>query len=110
MKGLFATAMMLVVSAFAAPKAHAYFPVAVQTFFTPQQVTFQVENIYAYPIYCEGQFFATTYSTPSGEWLHFVIGPVFAGQARFAAMTPPYVVAGDYFTSIPQTVAYCNYY
>lgn len=110
MKGLFASAMVLAVSLFAAPVAHAYLPVAVQTFFTPQEVTFQVENFFSYPIVCEGRFLATTYSLPYGEWLDFTIGPVFAGTGGFAAMTPPYVAMGDYFTSIPQTIAYCNYY
>lgn len=110
MKTFFASAMLMAVSMFGATQAQAYLPVAVQNYFTPQQVTFSVENFYAYPIVCQGRFFALTASNPEGVWLDFAIGPVFAGTSGFATMTPPFVYQGDYFVSIPQTVAYCNFY
>jgi hypothetical protein len=110
MKALFASAMLLAVSVFAAPAAHAYLPVEVQTSWNPQQVTFSVENFYAAPIFCEGRFFAATASVPGGVWLDFAIGPVVAGAWGYRYMVPPYVYQGDYFISIPQVVAYCNYY
>lgn len=90
-------------------QARAEWPVEVQNFFTPQQVTFAVENIYGYPVACEGRFFAATYSNPEGIWLNFAIGPVYPGTWGRAFMTPPFVAAGDYFISIPQTLAYCKF-
>lgn len=102
--------MLLAVSVFGAAQAHAWLPVQVQTFWNPQQVTFQVENVYSAPIFCNGQFFARTASLPAGEWMNFSIGPVVAGTSGFAYMTPPYVWQGDYFIAVPRTVAYCSYY
>lgn len=109
MKSLFVAGVLFAVSVFGAAQAHAWLPVEVQTFWNPKQVTFQVENIYAAPIVCSGQFFARTASLPAGEWMNFTIGPVVAGTWGYAYMNPPYAMQGDYFISIPQTVAYCGY-
>lgn len=110
MKTVFASALFVMASVLVIHQAHAYLPVEVQAFWNPQQVTFEVENVYAAPIFCTGQFFALTASSPAGEWLNFAIGPVVAGTWGYAYMVPPFVYSGDYFTSIPRTVAYCNFY
>ena len=106
MKSLFVASLAIVGSA---TTANAYFPVQVQTSLTPQEVTFTVENIWAMPVVCQGQFFARTFSAPAGIWLPFQIGPIVAGTFGFATMTPPYVYNGDYFISIPMVNVGCGY-
>ena len=108
-KTLFVSTLLLAVTVFAAPAAHAWFPVQVQTNFNAQEVTFQVENFWGYPVGCEGRFFAQTYSSPYGVWMNFEIGPVVAGSWGYATMVAPYAAMGDYFISIPQVAAYCQY-
>jgi len=109
MKGLLASTLLLAFSVFAAPLAHAYVPATVQAFVTPQQVTFEVENIWAAPIVCQGQFFAQTISAPMGIWLDFAVGPVVAGTFGYAYLTAPYAMAGDAFIAVPQIVYDCGY-
>lgn len=101
---------LLAVSAMVAPSAQAFFPVQVQSWFTPQQVNFAIENIYAAPIVCQGRFMARTALMPEGIWLNFAIGPVVAGTEGYATMVSPYVYQGDYFIEIPVTQAYCDFY
>jgi hypothetical protein len=92
-----------------ASSAHAILPIQIQTMMTPQEITFQVENIFSAPIGCEGRFFAQTASAPYGIWMNFAIGPVMAGAEGYVTMTAPYAPMGDYFIAVPQIQTACDY-
>ena len=106
MKTILASVFLFAVAL--APAAHA-FPVQAGVQVTPQQVAFTVENIWNFPVVCEGQFFAQTASSPYGIWLPFAIGPVVAGTFGYATLTAPLAYEGDYFIAVPRVSAECNY-
>jgi hypothetical protein len=109
MKSSSILAILLGISMLGASAAQAYFPAEVVPTVNPREVSLAVENIWGVPVVCRGAFFARTASAPEGVWLNFAIGPVVAGTSGFAYMTPPYVYQGDYFISVPQIRAFCDY-
>lgn len=100
------TLPMLLVSSL----AMAWFPIAAQVQVTGVSVTVAAENVYPYPVACQGELFAQTASEPAGISLPYTMLLPYPGQWAVANITAPLVNLGDYFIAAPQAVLWCQYY
>ena len=90
--------------------ASAWFPVAAQVQVTPVSVTVVAQNLYAYPMYCEGELFAQTASAPYGMYLPYTLSLPNPGAWAVVNVVAPYVNFGDYLIAAPQASLWCQYY
>jgi hypothetical protein len=90
--------------------ASAWFPVAAQVQVTAVSVTVAAQNLYPYPLFCEGQVFTQTASAPNGINLPFTMSLPIPGQWGVINVVAPYVNYGDYLIAVPQTALWCQYY